>query len=108
MSFINKFLRNLAPYKVASHKVWEVAGEERKAMLKLDWNEATVAPSPKVKKRLIELLGDEDFFFLYPSTRNEDLLMALSTYTGIPKDNIQYFGSSDSLQEYLVRTYVTV
>jgi histidinol-phosphate aminotransferase len=108
MSFINKFLRNLAPYKVASHKVWEVADEERKAMLKLDWNEATVAPSPKVKKRLIELLGDEDFFFLYPSTQNEDLLLALSFYAGIPKENIQYFGSSDSLQEYLVRTYVTV
>ncbi|MCF8427100.1 MAG: histidinol-phosphate aminotransferase family protein [Bacteroidia bacterium] len=108
MKFINKFLRNLAPYKVASHKVWEVSNQERKEILKLDWNEATIPPSPKVKERLKNLVEDESIFFLYPSTNNEEILQRLSMYVKLPVDNIQYFASSDSLHEYLVRMYITV
>lgn len=108
MKFINKYLRNLAPYKVASHKVWEVSDEKRKSILKLDWNEATVPPSNKVKERLKKLVESEDIYFLYPSTHNEEILQRLSIYTKLPIDNLQYFASSDSLHEYLVRMYITV
>ena len=108
MKFINKYLRNLAPYKVASHKVWEVSDEQRKAILKLDWNEATIPPSPKVKERLTKLVENEEIYYLYPSTNNNEILQRLSIYTKLPIDNIQYFASSDSLHEYLVRMYITV
>jgi histidinol-phosphate aminotransferase len=108
MKFINKYLRNLAPYKVASHEVWEVSDEKRKSILKLDWNEATMPPSPKVKERLSKLVGNEDIYFLYPSTNNDEILQRLSIYTKLPIANLQYFPSSDSLHEYLVRMYITV
>lgn len=108
MRFINKYLRNLAPYKVASHKVWEVDKAERKLMLKLDWNEATIPPSPNVKKRLVQLAEQEDMFSLYPSTNNVELVNLLSSYCGVPAENIQYFASSDALHEYLVRMFVSV
>jgi histidinol-phosphate aminotransferase len=108
MKFINKYLRNLAPYKVASHKVWEVSVEKRKLILKLDWNEATIPPSPNVKNRLQKLVENEDIYYLYPSTNNDEILQRLSIYTKLPVDNIQYFASSDSLQEYLVTMYITV
>lgn len=108
MKYINKYLRNLAPYKVASHKVWEVSDEQRREILKLDWNEATIPPTPKVKERLKELVDQEDIYFLYPSTNNDEILQRLSIYTKLPVDNIQYFASSDALQEYLVRMYITV
>ena len=108
MRFINKYLRNLAPYKVASHKIWEVSADERKKMLKLDWNEATVPPSPKVNERLKKLVGEQEVYYLYPSTHNAELLELLSAYTSIPQENIQYFASSDSLHEYLVRMFVGV
>jgi len=108
MKFINKYLRNLAPYKVASHKVWEVSNEERKNILKLDWNEATISPSPKVKERLQLLVDNENFYYLYPSTNNDEILQRLSIYTKLPFDNVQYFASSDALHEYLVRMYITV
>jgi histidinol-phosphate aminotransferase len=108
VKFINKYLRNLAPYKVASHKVWEVSDEKRKSILKLDWNEATIPPSPRVKERLSKLIENENIFFLYPSTNNHEILQRLSIYTKLPIDNIQYFASSDSLHEYLVRMYITV
>jgi histidinol-phosphate aminotransferase len=108
MKFINKYLRNLAPYKVASHKVWEVSDEKRKTILKLDWNEATMPPSPKVKERLKKLVEKDDVYFLYPSTNNDEILQRLSIYTKLPIDNLQYFASSDSLHEYLVRMYITL
>jgi histidinol-phosphate aminotransferase len=108
MKFINKYLRNLAPYKVASHKVWEVSDAKRKSILKLDWNEATIPPTPKVKERLSKLVENEDVYFLYPSTNNNEILQRLSIYTKLPIDNVQYFASSDSLHEYLVRMYITV
>lgn len=108
MKFINKYLRNLSPYKVASHKIWEVKPEQRRDLLKLDWNEASVPPSPKVKERLTSLVEQEDAYFLYPSTYNEELMKLLTEYVGISPDNLQYFASSDALHEYLVRMFVSV
>jgi histidinol-phosphate aminotransferase len=106
MKFVNKYLRNLQPYKVASHKIWEVSYSEQSKFLKLDWNEATIPPSPNVKKALLELINQENIFNLYPSTHNSELIGLLSNYTGLNENNLQYFSSSDSLHEYLVRMYV--
>ena len=107
MSYINKYLRNFKPYKVASHKVWQVEPEERNAILKLDWNEATNQPSPKAKERLKKLLETE-FLNLYPATYNEELHTLLAKYVDLPKENVQYFASSDSLHEYISKMYITV
>lgn len=106
MGFINKYLRNLKPYKLASHKIWAVNPQKRSGILKLDWNEATVPPSPKVEARLRELLDGPGFFNLYPTTRNDRLLEAISGFTGLPAENIQYFGSSDVLHEYICRSFL--
>lgn len=108
MSFVNKYLRNFTPYKVASHKIWTVPPEERRGMLKLDWNEATIPPSPKVGERLKALVEDGSFYNLYPATCNEQLLRLLSEYLELPEENIQYFASSDSLHEYIAKLYITV
>lgn len=107
MSYINKYLRNFKPYNVASHKVWTVDPSERTSILKLDWNEATHEPSPVVKERLRNLL-DTDFLNLYPATYNAELYERLAEYVGLPKENIQYFASSDSLHEYISKLYITV
>ena len=52
MKFPYKYLRNLKPYKLASHKFWTVKPEERPKILKLDWNESTIPPSPKAAEYL--------------------------------------------------------
>lgn len=108
MKFPNKYLRNLKPYKLASHKIWSVKPEERLDILKLDWNEASVPPSPKVKERISQILDEPCFFNLYPSTYNDELLTLLSNYVGLPKENIQYFGSSDALHEYICKVFISV
>lgn len=103
MKFLNPFIEQLKPYQVASHKVWEVSDTERNDLLKLDWNEGSIAPSPKVKEELVRLVSDESLYRLYPPTYSERLMQLLSNYTALPEENIQYFGSSDSLQEYVSR-----
>ena len=108
MNYVNKYLRNFKPYKVASHKIWSVPPKERPQILKLDWNESTQDPTPLVKEKIQLLLGDGHFFNLYPATCNDELLLLLSKYTGMPIDNIQYFGSSDSLHEYISKLFISV
>ncbi|MCI8661588.1 MAG: histidinol-phosphate aminotransferase family protein [Lachnospiraceae bacterium] len=108
MKFINKYLRNFTPYKLASHKIWTVDEESRSKMLKLDWNESTNPPSPKVSERINSIVKRGDFYNYYPSTYNQELLTLLSEYTCVPEKNIQYFASSDSLHEYVAKLYITV
>lgn len=108
MRFPNKYLRNISPYKLASHAIWSVPAEERETMLKLDWNEATIAPSPLVKQRIQALLEQPDFFHLYPVTHNERLLELLADYVGVPMENVQYFASSDALHEYICKVFIGV
>ena len=108
MKFPNKYLRNLKPYKLASHKIWSVSPDERKTILKLDWNEATIPPSPKVLEALRFLIDEPAFYNLYPATLNEKLLSALSSFTELPQENLQYFGSSDALHEYICKVFIGV
>ena len=108
MKFPNKYLRNLKPYKLASHKIWSVAPENRPEVLKLDWNEATVPPSPLVAERIANLLTEPCFYNLYPKTRNDELVSLLAWYVGLGEDNVQYFASSDALHEYVCKVFISV
>ncbi|MCU4173866.1 pyridoxal phosphate-dependent aminotransferase [Carboxylicivirga sp. N1Y90] len=108
MRYVNKYLRNLAPYKLASHKIWDVPKSERSNILKLDWNEATIPPSPLVHERLMELMNDQPDYNLYPSSYCEELHKAFAEYAGVPKGNLQYFASSDVLHEYIARVFISV
>ena len=108
MKFPNKYLRNLKPYKLASHKIWAVKPDERADILKLDWNEATISPSPKVMERVVEVLQQPSFFNLYPTTYNEELMQLLANYVELPQENVQYFGSSDVLHEYICKAFISV
>ncbi len=107
MAFENKHIIDLQPYKVASHKIWEVDPNDRNTVLKLDWNEATIPPSPLVKSRIMELVSESSFYQFYPSTHSETLLAKLCDYAGVMSDNLQYFPSSDSLHEYIATVFLS-
>ena len=108
MKFVNKYLRNFTPYKLASHRIWTASENERKCILKLDWNESTIPPSPKVAERIKALIDGDSFYHLYTSNYNEELLQLISAYIGLTNKYIQYFASSDSLHEYIAKLYITV
>lgn len=100
--FESKFVKNLKPYKISSQKVWDIDDED---ILKLDWNESTIPPSPEVSKRIAEFLNSGHLNW-YPNLVNNQLIKSLADYTGLDKNKIQYFGSSDSIHEYLVKAYI--
>ena len=103
MSFFEKKdLNSLIPYRLSSHKVWEINSAD---VLKLDWNESAKSPSPKVKEEILKYL-DYDNFNWYPNTKNEILLSLLQRYTGIEAKYIQYFSSSDTIHEYISRAFI--
>ena len=41
---VNKYLRNIVPYNVVPHKIWDA--DDKSSFLKLDWNESTQQPTP--------------------------------------------------------------
>jgi hypothetical protein len=101
--FANKYVKVLKPYPLVSHRAWELQGKED--VLKLDWNEATQPPSPKVKENILKFLENGNMHW-YPDVNNSLLLEELSNYNSLPIENLQYFASSDSLHEYIVRTFI--
>ena len=105
--FVNNYLMDLMPYKVASQEIWSIPHEKRENILKLDWNESTIEPAPEVKKAIADFIISEDFYRLYPSTYNNELIKLLSLYANVPKFNIQYFASSDALHEYIAKLYIS-
>ncbi len=103
---VNKYLQNIKPYKVVPHKIWDIDPDKRNNVLKLDWNEATIPPSPAVLLRLEKLLNKDNFFNLYPRTINEELTQKLAKYAEVPIENVQYFASSDAIHEYIAKMYI--
>lgn len=101
--FANKYVKSLKPYPVSSHKAWEI--KDKSSILKLDWNEATISPSPRVKENIIKFL-DNGKINWYPDTNNINLLKEISKYNMVPLENLQYFASSDALHEYIMRVFV--
>lgn len=89
MKFPNKYLRNLKPYKLASHKIWSVTPEERPLILKLDWNEASIPPSPKVRECIQKILDEPCFLFKRSRMEWNDMLKLLKNSKAvldIPRD----------------------
>ena len=107
MKLINDFIEKLIPYKPASHKIWTVKSEERNSMLKLDWNESSIPPSPKVAERIKKIVDRSDFYHLYPSTFNDELMNLISSYVELPRDYFRYVDSSDTVHEYIVKIFLT-
>ncbi len=101
--FENKNLHRLIPYKLSSHKAWEIKDSEN--VLKLDWNEATIKPSPNVIGA-IQVAIENNNLNWYPNTNNIGLRKKIAKYVNVGLNQVQYFASSDALHEYIVQAFV--
>lgn len=99
--FCKKTVNDLRPYKVVPQDAWT----DPENVLKLDWNESTQTISPRVKQALKDAIDNTQLNW-YPNVQNEELLGAISGYVTMPPENIMYFSSSDSAQEYIARTFL--
>lgn len=79
---INQYLIGLKPYQPsesAGLSYWK-----KQEYLKLDWNEATIPPSPKVIQALIDILKKGTIYF-YPDIKATELCLAIANYTKLKK-----------------------
>ena len=101
--FESDSVKELQPYFVTPHKVWNI--KDKSKILKLDWNESTISPSPKVNLRVKEYLDNENLNW-YPNLKNDVLISRISDYVNAPKECISYFSSSDAAHEYIAHTFI--
>ena len=100
----NKNIQKLKPYLSIPHKIWEL--EDENNILKLDWNEASIAPSPLVFQKIEAFLKNGHLNW-YPNTKNSLLLDALAKYAGQKNSSfIELFPSSDVAHEFIIDTFV--
>lgn len=101
--FENNKIKNIKPYTLSTPEAWTLNHDED--VLKLDWNEATIKPSPKVFAKINQLITSGRLNW-YPNINNTELINKLSNYNLVKNDQVQYFASSDSLHEYIVRAFI--
>lgn len=101
--FFNKFVKKLTPYLVSTHKAWEYIDDND--VLKLDWNESTITPSPRVRADLATFVSDGRMNW-YPDVDNTQLRQMLANYSNVQLNQVEYFGSSDALHEYIIRAFI--
>ena len=103
MPFANRYVRALKPYIPISHKIWDLSHKEN--ILKLDWNESTLPPSPLVRQALMDFL-DNGYLQWYPNTHNTELYALLSQYTKVDSSQIEIFAGSDCAHEFILQTFL--
>lgn len=98
-----KSVSALKPYVNGRHTS-EFYSQSAKVM-KLDSNEASVAPSAHVAGRLTEFIQKSPLQW-YPDIASTDLIEKLATYTSLPHAFIQTFNGSDNALETVCKTYL--
>lgn len=96
-------LAKLTPYRNGSHNEELLA--HHKTTLKLDSNEATVAPSARVTAVLARCIEDGPLNW-YPDVEASALGRAVADYTGLPTDHVLTFNGSDHALETIARAYL--
>lgn len=99
------FLKSLAPYKPVSSltRIWNNPSE---VPFKLDWNESTVPPSPRVYEAIVQFLSHTNHLNWYPELGSVSLATALGEKTNLDADNILVTNGSDDALELICKSYL--
>lgn len=100
--FITKAVKNLKPYIVSSHDAWEI--DDKSEVLKLDWNESTIQPSPDVIRDVTHHVMNGHLNW-YPDVDNSYLRRKIADYNHREVEEVEYFASSDALHEYVIKAF---
>ncbi|EKD42581.1 MAG: hypothetical protein ACD_73C00097G0001 [uncultured bacterium] len=96
-------IKNLKPYQNGNHSKHLFDLGQR--VIKLDSNEATGTPSPRVMIALSEFIQSSNLNW-YPDVCSTELINKLSHYTKLPSKFLQTFNGSDHALETICRTFL--
>lgn len=99
----NDNIKRLSPYIPIPHEVWNICDKD---IIKLDWNESSIQPSPKVFQD-IKLFLKHGNLNWYPNTKNYKLLDAIASYANQDSNEyVEIFSSSDSSHENIIDVFL--
>ncbi|TFG40695.1 MAG: histidinol-phosphate aminotransferase family protein, partial [Syntrophobacterales bacterium] len=93
------------PYDPVS-SLQAIKANRRMIHYKLDWNESTVAPSPRVFEALRRFLDAESLIHWYPDPSHEELHLRISEYVKCPTGQILVTNGSDDALALACQTYL--
>lgn len=73
---------------------------------KLDWNEASVPPSPRVYAAIVSFLSHSNHLNWYPELGSHSLANSLADYTGVPAGQILVTNGSDDALELVCKAFI--
>ncbi len=98
-------VRSAKPYDPVS-SLQAINGNRRMTHYKLDWNESTVPPSPRVFEALRRFLGAESPIHWYPDPTHAELHLKIADYVGCRSGQILVTNGSDDALALICRTYL--
>lgn len=97
----------LTPYIAVTSQAAIEARPNGETSFKLDWNESTIAPSPRVSEAIQAHLASHRDLNWYPQLGSRDLVNALQSYTGLTSEHILATNGSDDALQLICNTYLS-
>lgn len=98
-------VREIEPYQAVS-SLGQIAARAEQVPHKLDWNEATVPPSPKVMAAIADFLNHAHHLNWYPVLNSANLIERLSAFWQIDPARFLVTNGSDAALDTLCTTYL--
>lgn len=98
-------IRQLKPYQVVS-SLEHIHARPEQVPHKLDWNEATVPPSPRVIEAISAFLGNTHHLNWYPVLNSTNLIERLARFHGVPGERMLITNGSDDALDTVCKTYL--
>lgn len=99
-------VRNLVPYEAVSSQRTIDALQGSSPIFKLDWNESTIAPSPRVQSAIAHHVMNGPGLNWYPELNSRSLLLALSDYANVRPDQLLVTNGSDDALHLICATFL--
>ncbi|MBA2660752.1 MAG: histidinol-phosphate aminotransferase family protein [Bradymonadaceae bacterium] len=103
---VSASIQALTPYEAVSSQAVIEARPDHKTSFKLDWNESTIAPSPRVNEAIARALTDGRGLNWYPRLGSSELVEALVGYTGVIADCILTTNGSDDALNLICTSFL--
>jgi histidinol-phosphate aminotransferase len=98
-------VQDIKPY-VAVSSLDAIAARPGETAYKIDWNEATVPPSPKVAEAISKYLTNQQNLNLYPVLNSANLIEKLAGFHGLGEDQFLVTNGSDDGLNTLCTTFL--